>query len=199
MTATIPESVDVADRLERLEGEMGEVRHALAELAQVVVVDIKERREAALADSTPVSEIPIPASLIPGGKTINTVNTLRRHWLLIDLLGQIGTMVRMYLHPRYRVRRSTQLTVVVLIGLFIANYLVFNLLVLHIPIVSEVMERLLDILLAALLYMVLSREVIRYRQVVGQLTLAPRAWTQTPVSLLHNDPETAATTREESP
>ena len=200
MTAAMPESIDVADRLERLEGEMTELRHTLSDLAQIVVGDIKERREAALTDTVPLPAVPIPASLIPGGQTtVTAVNALRRPWLLTELFRQIGTMVRMYFHPRYRVRRSTQLTVLLLFGLFVLNYLTFHVLILYVPIVSEVTERIFDIVLAVLLYMTLSREVVRYRQVVAHLGLAPRSWTPTPVSLLHNDPETAAVTREESP
>ena len=195
-----PGSEQVAERLEHLEGEVAELRHTLSELAEIVVGDIKERREAAILVSAPVPEIPIPASLVPGGQTtLNTMTALRRPWLLIDLLRETGTAVRMYMHPRYRVRRSTQFTVVLLIGSLIANYLVFNVLFLHIPVVTEIVERLIDIVLAVLLYKVLSREVARYRQMVAQIPASPRTWNAVPESLFHNDPETAAVARQESP
>jgi hypothetical protein len=197
MIASISESTEVADRLERLEGELAELRHTMSELAEIVVGDIKDRREAAFAVSSNLPEISIPPSLVPGGQaTLNTAAALRRPWLLIEFFREIGATVRMFLHPRYQVRRSTQFSVMLIVGLLLANYLVFNVLFLHIPVVSEVLERLIDIVLAVMLYKVVNREVQRYQQALG---VAPRAWTPTPVSLLHNDPDTAAVTREESP
>jgi hypothetical protein len=188
---------EITDRLDRLEGEISELRHTLSNLAEIVVGDIKERRQAAV--DVPITETPIPASVVPGGKaTVAAVNELRRPWLLTELLREIGAMVRMYLHPRYRVRRATQFTVLLLSGLLIANYLVFTFLF-RIPLVSELVEIPVTMVLAVLLYKTLSREVARFRQVVAQLGLTGRTWSPTPVSLLHNDPDMAAVTREESP
>jgi hypothetical protein len=166
-------------------------------LAEIVVGDIKDRRQAA-ADAL-LTDTPIPASLVPGGKTtVAAVNALRRPWLLTELLREIGTMVRMYLHPRYRVRRATQMTVLLLLGLVLANHLLLGF-VFHIPVASEILQCLIDLVLAALLYKTLIREVGRFRQVLATLSPTGRTWTATPVSLLHNDPDTAAVTREESP
>jgi len=197
MTTSTSEMPEVTDRLDRLEGEMSELRHTLSNLADIVVGDIRDRRQTAAG--LPAPEIPIPASLVPGGKTtMNAVNVLRRPWLLTELLREIGTMVRMSLHPRYRVRRATQLTAMLLFGFLIANHLMFNFLLLHIPVVSEALQCLVDIVIGVLLYKVLSREAARYRQAIA-MGLPGRSWTPTPASLLHNDPETAAVTREESP
>src|SRR5947209_12732993 len=102
----------LTDRMHRLEGEVAELRHTLSELAEIVVGDIRERREAAIAVSAPVSEVAIPASFVPGGETtVKAVNALRRPWLLFDLIREVGITVKMYMDPRYRVRRATQLSV----------------------------------------------------------------------------------------
>lgn len=200
---TGPESMDgpaggLTERMRRLEGEVAELRHTLAELAEIVVGDIRDRREAAIAVSAPVSELSIPASLVPGGETtLKAANTFRRPWLLFDLLREIGTTVRMYMDPRYRVRRSTQLMVPLILGFLVANYFFFNLLLLHIPVVTEVVERGVDILLVVLLYKVLMREVARYRQMVAGLTLGSRAWA-IPASLLNSDPDRGPVTRLET-
>src|SRR5947209_8594964 len=89
---------EIADRMHRLEGEVAELRHTLSELAEIVVGDIRERRDAAIAVSAPVlSEIPIPASLVPGGETtLKAVQALRRPWLLFDLVREIGVTIKMY-------------------------------------------------------------------------------------------------------
>ena len=79
------------------------------------------------------------------------------------------------------------------------NYLIFNHTILDVPVFRHILERVVDVILAVLLYKVLSREVARYRQMVVQLAGAPRSWNPTPVSLLNNDPDIAAVTRFETP
>lgn len=205
MTATETDIIEdlssnIAERLELMEGEVAELRHTVSELAQIVVGDIRERREAAIAVSAPVSEISIPESLIPGGQTaLDTARAIRKPWLLIELLRDCGATLRMYMDPRYRVRRSTQLMVPAIIGVLIANYFLWNLLFLHVPVLTEIVERLIDIVLAVLLYKVLIREISRYRQMAAQLAGASRAWKTIPAALVNNDPDMAALRRTESP
>ena len=187
----------LVERMQRLEGEVAELRHTLSELAEIVVGDIRERREAAIAVSAPVSEIAIPPSLVPGGETtLKAVNTLRRQWLVVDLLREAGATVKMYMDARYRVRRATQLIVPLIVGLLIANYLLFN--VFQVPVLTPILERAIAIVLAILLYKVLMREVARYRQMIAQFAVGGRA-RLVPAALLNNDPDTAALSRQESP
>jgi hypothetical protein len=187
----------VEDRLRRLEGEVAELRHTMSDLAEIVVGDIKERREVAAAVSAPVSEVPIPASLIPGGETtLAVVAAARRPWLLVDLLREIGTAVKMYMDPRYRVRRSTQLMVPLILGMMVADYLLFRGLFLEIPVVTPVLEHLFGALLGVLLYKVLSHEVARYRQVLVQYSTTTRALRSAPTVII-NDPDGAAHSRQE--
>src|SRR5207248_4461663 len=121
-------------------------------------------------------DVPIPPSLVPGGEaTLKAINAVRRPWLLFDLLREFGATVRMYMDPRYRVRRATQLMVPLILGLLLLNYLLFNVLVLQIPVVSPVIERVIDIVLGVLLYKVLMREVGRYRQTVALFAVGGRA------------------------
>jgi hypothetical protein len=189
----------LTERLHNLEGEVAELRHTMSDLAEIVVGDIKERRDAVIAVSAPDSEIPIPASFVPGGQlTLNAVQSLRRPWLLLDLLRELGAAFRMYMDPRYRVRRSTKLLVPMILVAFIVNYLFLNF-ALTVPVISEVFERLIDIILAVLLYKALSREVARYRQVLAQMAIGPRTAGIVPASLFHNDPDSAAVHRTESP
>lgn len=188
----------IADRMHRLEGEVAELRHTLSELAEIVVGDIRERREAAEAVSAPVPDVVIPPSLVPGGEaTLKVVNAARRPWLLFDLLREFGSTARMYMDPRYRVRRATQLMVPLILGLLAANYLLFNVLVLQVPIVTPVLERAILIVLAVLLYKVLMREVARYRQTIALFAIGGRA-RAVPASLLNTDPDTAPHSRLET-
>jgi hypothetical protein len=197
---TLPAVDGVTDRLHRVEDEVAELRHTVTELAEIVVGDIRDRREAALAVSAPVADIPIPPSLAAAAPaTSNPASATRRPWLLSEVLRDVGTTIRMYTDPRYRVRRATQIMVPILLASFGLNYLLFNHTILDVPVFRHILERVVDIVLAVLLYKVVSREVARYRHMVIQLAGAPRSWNPTPVSLLHTDPDTAAVTRLESP
>jgi len=190
--------LDLADRMHHLESEVAELRHTLSELADIVVGDIRERREASLAVSAAVPDLLIPPALVPGGEaTLKAVNALRRPWLLFDLLRDVGATVRMYMDPRYRVRRATQLMVPFILLLFGLNYLVFNHTILDIPVFRHICERLVEIVLAVLLYKVLMREVARYRQTIANFAVGGRA-RAVPASLLNTDPDTAAHTRLET-
>jgi hypothetical protein len=187
----------VEERLRRLEGEVAELRHTMSDLAEIVVGDIKERREVAAAVSAPVPEVPIPASLVPGGETtLAVVNAARRPWMLVDLLKETGAVFHMYMDPRYRVRRSTQLLVPVVLGLMIANYFVFYGLLPDIPVVTPIFQHLAVMVLAVLLYKVLSREVARYRQVLVQYASGARAMRTSPTVII-NDPDGVAHSRQE--
>jgi hypothetical protein len=190
-------SDEVEDRLRRLEGEVAELRHTVSDLAEIVVGDIKERREVAAAVSAPIPEVPIPASLIPGGETtLAVVAAARRPWLLLELLREIKTAIKMYMDPLYRVRRSTQLLVPLILGLMVADYLLFRGLFLELPVVTPVLEHLFGALLGVLLYKVLSREVARYRQVLVQYTTTTRALRSAPTIVVH-DPDGTAHSRQE--
>jgi hypothetical protein len=192
-----PESADdLSDRMLRLEGEVAELRSTLSELAEIVVNDIRDRREAGLSGSaTTIPDVPAP----PVGEGTIPPDTVRRPWLLFDFLREIGLTFRMYMDARYRVRRGTQLMVPLILGLVVANYLFFNQLMVQVPVFTPIIERLITIVLAVLLYKVLSREVARYRRLLAAIGATPRSWRSVPVSVLTADPDTAAVTRQESP
>lgn len=201
-TAITHPEIDSAagERMERIESEIAELRHTMTELAQIVVGDIRDRREAALNDSEVVTPLPIPASIVPGGQTtVTAVNAVRRSWMVVEVLRELGGMVRMYFHPRYRVRRTTQMTMFAIFALIGLNYLFFNHLFVYVPIVTEVVERLIDVVLIVLLYKSLSRELARYRLVVAQLKFGPATAPLVPASLWNNDPDEAALTLQGSP
>lgn len=191
---------ELIDRVGRLEAEVSEVRRTMADLAQIVVGDIQERREAAIAYSAPVPSVPIPDSVMPGAQsTIDAVAAVRKPWMLVDLLREVGGAARMYLDPRYRVRRSSQIVVPILLVSFVVNYLMFRFALPAVPVLSDLVERLILIVLAVLLYRVVSKEVARYRQVMAQMAIGAKARAIYPVTLLNNDAEGAPVTRVESP
>ena len=167
-----------AERLDRLEGEVGALRQAFTEFAGIVVTDIKKKRSAELE--------------LPPGAVAEPDANVRRPWLLLDLFREISTAVRMYFDPRYRVRRSTQLLVPAILALFVVSYLFFS--VFPIPVLDKVLEKAADIVLAVLLYKVVQREVVRYRGVMAAFA-AYEAAPPLPALVVPGDPESAPHTR----
>jgi hypothetical protein len=92
----------------------------------------------------------------------------RRSWFFGQVWAELRLAVRMYFDPRYRVSRTAQVAFPLFMALVALNYFVFSVWF-SIPIVSPVAERALDILLAALAYRVLLRELDRYRAVLDYL------------------------------
>ncbi len=90
-------------------------------------------------------------------------------WLTHNVWGELRLMAKMYLDPRYRLSRVTQLGVPCFLGLFVLNYFLFNYTCI-VPIAQQFAERLVCGLLAVGLYKLLSREVGRYRQVLNYLS-----------------------------
>jgi hypothetical protein len=189
----------LTERVATLEEEVTELRQHVTQLAEVVVGELKERR-AIQTHTEMMLPVPIPASvaaLVPGGETtLKAVNALRRPWLLVDLLKDFGLTIRMYFDPRYRVRRATQMVVPLILASYVAAYFLFSTLF-DIPVISPILERLIDILLAVLLYKVIHSELVRYRSILAMYTATRLAGhTEIPASLLHNDPEEAAVSRQ---
>jgi hypothetical protein len=152
----------VPERIRRLEGEISELRDTIARFADLMIGEVKDLRKARteLPTMPPgiAGELPAAAPPVPS----------RRPWLLTEFFRDLGTSLRMYLDPRYRVRRATQLMVPLLLALFVLNGLFFNH-VFTVTLLSPALEKAGDIVLAVLLYKVISRELERYRQVIAQL------------------------------
>jgi hypothetical protein len=92
----------------------------------------------------------------------------RRTWFLLELWFEIRLAVKMYFDPRYRVSRMAQIAFPLFAALLVLNYFLFSVWF-TIWIVSPIVERLLDVILAVLAYRVLTRELDRYRAVLDYL------------------------------
>ncbi|WP_020473858.1 hypothetical protein [Zavarzinella formosa] len=181
------------DRVHRLEEEIGEVRRTVGELAGIVVGEIKDRRSSTGHGGE--SRFPEGTALPVLGTALKVARQLDRPWLLVDLLGECVTTLRMYLDSRYRIRRGTQLMVPVLFGMFAATYLFFNYFFVF-PVISPILERLVEIVLAVLLYKVIGREIGRYRQSIAEYVAAGHAALTLPTQYVHLDAENAGMERQ---
>jgi hypothetical protein len=194
---------ELVERIQRLEDDVAELRVTMTRFADLMVGEVKELRKSQTAESPPppppegaivatdllgdstASETPPQpaASAAPAG---STPPPARRRWLLTELLGDFRIIFRMYLDPRYRVRRATQLMVPVIVGLFILNWFFFS--SIPIPFVSSAIEKVIDVVLAILAYKVLIRETDRYRTTIAQLLIWQQHRAHTPAVVIGSEP-----------
>ena len=91
-------------------------------------------------------------------------------WKRFAFLRELRLIVGMYVDARYRVSRLTQLAAPGLLAVMVGNYFFFNWLMVGVPLLTPILERLVLIALAVALYQVLSREAARYGDVLAYLT-----------------------------
>ena len=129
-----PALPETPDHVHRLESEIAELRDTVARFAELVIGEVKDLRQSRAEAPAFNSEAPITplANTPPPGTP--------RPWLLSELARDFGTAARMYLDPRYRVRRSTQMLVPLIVVLFVGSSLFFNY-VFSLPFLSVALER----------------------------------------------------------
>ena len=115
----------------------------------------------------------IPLSLLVNAAA-DPVSARRRFLGELPILREVRLIVRMYLDPRYRLSRLTQLGVPVLVALAVLNYTVFTFILPVIPFLSPIAERLILLIVGAAFAVVLSREALRYQAVLDYLARAGR-------------------------
>jgi hypothetical protein len=93
----------------------------------------------------------------------------QRTWFLTQLLAEFRLAIHMYFDPRYRISRTTQFALPGIVLLVLINYF-FITFWLDIPILSPILERAIDLLLCVVAYKLLTRELLRYRDVLNYLS-----------------------------
>jgi hypothetical protein len=193
----------LVERVQRLEEEVTDLRGVVTRFADVVMGEVKQLHQKQEQIAPPLGENP-PSPPLPAPGLVSDLGAViqpgsqRRRWLLFDCVRDIRTTFQMYLDPQYRVRRSTQIMVPVLIGFFVLNSLFFSF-VFPIPILSTILEKIGDISLAIILYKVLHQEMERYREAQAQYALwHTRQPTTGEFITMTTDPANPPTTRQET-
>jgi Zn-dependent protease with chaperone function len=83
-------------------------------------------------------------------------------WLVLDLLGEARAMLALLFDRRYHMAWLTRVTAVVLLVAVFTSGWWFPLTLL--PFIGGYLDKLFDLCLALLLFLLLSREVRRYRE-----------------------------------
>lgn len=91
------------------------------------------------------------------------------------IFRELKLIARMYLDPRYRLSRVAQFGVPLVLILMVLNYFVFQYFCFGgVPILSPILERLGNLMLAVVGYSILRREAMRYQAVLDYLARTGR-------------------------
>lgn len=181
---TPPAEQVLLDRVRRLEEQLAAKEAAPPadeDMANRVLAILAEKaaQQRALAGGNPPVPGLIPTALTaarvaqtflpnsaPPGVAAQPAEAGFRAWLLTQVAGEFRLMVMMYFDPRYRLSRVGQFGVPIVLGLMVLNYFFFA--GLPLPL-TGIFERLLLLVLAVVLYKILAREAVRYKQVLDYL------------------------------
>jgi hypothetical protein len=87
-----------------------------------------------------------------------------RNWLLFELYAEVRAAIRMYVDPRYRVSWQGRILPVVLVVAIFTSWIWFPGTSILPEVASDLIVKVVDLLLAFVLFEVLHREVHRYRK-----------------------------------
>lgn len=137
------------------------------ETDETLALPQRPRRSAELA----LVQVDVPPGPPPDGAVLHPpapVDPAARKWFLVQLWSELRLAVRMYFDPRYRISRTAQFVLPGILLLFALNYFLFAVWF-ALPVVSPILERVVCVLLAVFFYKVLTRELVRYREVLDYL------------------------------
>gem|GEM_PF-2429401 len=157
----------VSERLRTLEEEIFTLRETMGRFADLVLGDLKKIREASAQPRMAPFRAPQP-SLTALEDPTSPPSAKRTHerWMVWDILDEIRTTARLYFDPTYRMSRSARVLIPGILGLFVLNYLIFAF-VFPFPIVGPILTKIIDVFLVIVMYRVISREVVRYREAMA--------------------------------
>lgn len=165
---SVPTEEAVADRVIARLGNMAGANRILAGPVDAEFIP---------ADVAPLANpAPPPPDAVPSGAVLRPPvvppDPAKRTWFVLQLWSELRLMVRMYFDPQYRVSRTAQFAVPAVIGLFALNYFLFSVWF-SIAVISPITERVVGVLLGVFLYKVLTREMVRYREVLDYMAKQP--------------------------
>ena len=166
--ASPPQVETVADRLQKLEAALNAMQNTSGmeqQLAERVITRVREQMPNGLASGDMLG-VPGLVSLAAGAYPA-VPGTDSGVWGPFAILRELRLMVKMYVDPRYRLSRVTQLVAPIAVILMVLNYFVFSFW--SVPILAPIFERVILIVLAVVLYKVLSWEAHRYDAVLRYL------------------------------
>ena len=119
------------------------------------------------AQLTAAVEVAQMTGHLPGG------GGAKRAWMKWPVVRELFMVFRLYFDKRYSPTRAAQLGVPLILVLLVVNWAFFAF-AFTLPIVAQILERLVIMGLAVVLFRILANEVARYAQVLEYLTKSGR-------------------------
>ena len=180
-----PAGLPPPSRLETLEQRVCRLEDAVAALQDTGRIEarVAERVSRRLSRNAPPVAQPAPDSagmIVHAGRGLlpAALNMLRpradtaalppqgaRPWILFEAYAEARAMVRMFFDRRYRVSWSACIIPAGALIIFLCSWLIIG----NIWLIGTLLDKAIDLVLAFLVYKVLSREVQRYLQAVTGL------------------------------
>ncbi len=190
-----PESIE--DRVRRLESAVEVLQDTAPTddaVADRVIAKLRAMSQSALPDHGPLA-LPAAGLLMDENGNVITADSptgpppigavltpkamaaaARGGWFFLQFVVELRLMFKMYFDSRYRLSKTAQFALPTAVALLVGNYFFFATMfampVLNLPLVNllgPILERAVAVVIAMLLYKVLSREVVRYREVLDYL------------------------------
>ncbi len=164
--AAVDHPTDVEQRLRLLESAVVALQDTqLMEerVAERIAQKSKRTPMAALRDTASVI-VDASKALVPTGSASSTTNPSpppadKPGWLLLDLWSEVRTFGKMLFDHRYPFSYAGRFGPVVIACTYAFSWMFLS----GMPIIGGVTERIVDVVLAFVLYKIMSREVYRYR------------------------------------
>jgi hypothetical protein len=163
--------LSLEDRVRRLEDVLATLQispHAIQPADSLPAPPPNEQTNLADFIASAAQHPPAPPETPPEGRAPAPERPPR--WLPFEMLAEMRVMVRMYLDPRYRRTWQTRL----LPPLFLFGMFLSWLLISGIPVIGFLLDRVIFLVLAYMLFKVLMREATRYRMTSPDLPPALR-------------------------
>jgi hypothetical protein len=156
----------VEERIRRLEDAVASLQEQRRPELPVILPLPEQPPRSAASDAlldTGRRLLPLAVNLLapPVTETSPTsVSGARRPWLLVDAVQELRLMVAMFADRRYRVSWVAWVVPIAILFLMIGSTYVIG----GIPFIGSILDKLVDLLLAFMVYKVLTREAARYRE-----------------------------------
>ena len=121
----------------------------------------------ALATLSTAVEVAQMAGKLPGGQKA------KKAWMRWPIIREILMVFWLYVDKRYSPTRGAQLGVPAIFLLLILNWMFFEF-AFTLPVVAQILERLVIMVLAVILFQILAKEVTRYAAVLEYLSRSGR-------------------------
>jgi hypothetical protein len=164
--------VSLESRVERLEAGVAALQQDAAALEERVAQRVSERLQhqvsteaERLSAARPAAPLAMMAAAERAFRAVApavTPTLTRVPWLVVDLWLEAVAIVRMFFDLKYKVGWTTRILVLVLLPLILVSHWWVPLS--QIPFVGELVEKLIDLALAFVMFKALGREARRYQE-----------------------------------